>query len=456
MKKILMFALCVWAGCSDVSWGGPDRYVGDHNYPVRVNTATQQKKGCQPVSCNTSTGDDRLNADTLLIGTEKNAASCYICENGYCEDGDIVYDLNAQRFVECKQSYGWIGNDEWRSFQPQLCDENQNVYHRPFMKGDSGLEKIWEIDGIEHKGGEAAGNNTTVHATGKSICYRYRCIGGLNWSVEKGKCVAGESKLPPEEDKKPGDDDKRDDGNGGDDKVNKKQQNCIKSWGTWKNGQCDCEGSRNLKNENGVCVCKDKNYIRDGASKTCKPADGEKEKSECEAASASGAYWDNGECKCRDIRKDFVGGKCTEKADIQKCNMIKGAEWSDSLGRCVCEDSEKMEFNKNMTECVEKAELREKRDAEALIVRVKEIHQKLQKRQAEMKVSVWKDAEGNFNTARLVSDSVAGVVLGTAGGLITSSVVKKNQVENGFEDLKCTVGGQIVADWGDQFRVGIQ
>ena len=71
-------------------------------------------------------------------------------------------------------------------------------------------------------------------------------------------------------------------------------------------------------------------------------------------------------------------------------------------------------------------------------------------------VSVWKNAEGKFNTARLASDSIAGVVLGTAGGLITSSVVKKNQVENGFEDIKCTIGGQNVAEWGDQFRVGIQ
>lgn len=72
------------------------------------------------------------------------------------------------------------------------------------------------------------------------------------------------------------------------------------------------------------------------------------------------------------------------------------------------------------------------------------------------KTSVWKDAEGNFNTSRLVSDGIAGVVLGTVGGVVTSNVVKKNQVENGFEDIKCTIGGQTVADWGDQFRVGIQ
>lgn len=72
------------------------------------------------------------------------------------------------------------------------------------------------------------------------------------------------------------------------------------------------------------------------------------------------------------------------------------------------------------------------------------------------KVSVWKNKEGKFNTARLASDSIAGVVLGTAGGLITSSVVKKNQVKNGFEDIQCVIGGQVVADWGDEFRVGIQ
>ncbi len=68
--------------------------------------------------------------------------------------------------------------------------------------------------------------------------------------------------------------------------------------------------------------------------------------------------------------------------------------------------------------------------------------------------SVWKNEEGKFNTARLLSDSIAGVVLGTAGGLITANVVKKNQIENGFEDMRCTVGGQSVADWGDEFSVG--
>lgn len=73
-----------------------------------------------------------------------------------------------------------------------------------------------------------------------------------------------------------------------------------------------------------------------------------------------------------------------------------------------------------------------------------------------LKVDVWKNAEGDFNTARLASDSIAGVVLGTAGGLITSHLVKKGQVKSGFEAIQCTVGGQRVADWGDEFTVGIR
>ena len=80
---------------------------------------------------------------------------------------------------------------------------------------------------------------------------------------------------------------------------------------------------------------------------------------------------------------------------------------------------------------------------------------KLDEIMAGLKISVWKTSEGNFNGARLASDSIAGVVLGTAGGLITSNVVKKNQVKTGFEDISCTVGGQRVADWGDEFTVGI-
>lgn len=70
--------------------------------------------------------------------------------------------------------------------------------------------------------------------------------------------------------------------------------------------------------------------------------------------------------------------------------------------------------------------------------------------------SMWKTAEGNFNGSRLASDAIAGVVLGTAGGLITSSIVESNQLESGFENIMCTVGGQNVAQYGDEFTVGMR
>ena len=68
-------------------------------------------------------------------------------------------------------------------------------------------------------------------------------------------------------------------------------------------------------------------------------------------------------------------------------------------------------------------------------------------------LSKWRTVDGKFNYARLASDATAGVVLGTTGALVTASVIKKKQVEDGFESLECTVGGQHVGDWGDVFRI---
>ena len=69
--------------------------------------------------------------------------------------------------------------------------------------------------------------------------------------------------------------------------------------------------------------------------------------------------------------------------------------------------------------------------------------------------NVWRNADGKFNTARLASDATAGVILGTAGGLISNKIIKKNQIKKGFEGIGCYVGGQAVADYGDEFTVGM-
>ena len=89
-------------------------------------------------------------------------------------------------------------------------------------------------------------------------------------------------------------------------------------------------------------------------------------------------------------------------------------------------------------------------------LKIKRAWARLNAMSGDFKVSVWRDKQGNFNTARLASDSIAAVVLGTTGALVTSNIVKKNQVSGGFEDVQCTIGGQVVATWGDDFSVGIQ
>lgn len=70
--------------------------------------------------------------------------------------------------------------------------------------------------------------------------------------------------------------------------------------------------------------------------------------------------------------------------------------------------------------------------------------------------NVWRDEDGQFNTARLASDAAAGVVLGTVGGVVSAKVIKKKQLEKGFDVLHCTVGGQRMADYGDTFQVSYQ
>ena len=187
-----------------------------------------------------------------------------------------------------------------------------------------------------------------------------------------------------------------------------RRNKCVKSGGTWSDKGCKCDAAKNLRLFNGECVCTDSNYQRNGDK--CVLTDPAQQQKDCEAAANTGAYWDNGECKCENPQHEWRDKKCVLSATFTATQTVNNA-----------------------------------------YSQLTSIHNKFRD-----DVSVWKNEEGKFNTARLASDSIAGVVLGTAGGLITSSVVKKNQVENGFEDIKCTIGGQNVAEWGDQFRVGIQ
>lgn len=242
---------------------------------------------------------------------------------------------------------------------------------------------------------------------------------------------------------------------------------CENSGGTWTGSACTCDSAKNLRVENNVCVCLDDvNYVRNGDRCDLTDAAALQQKCTSQASIASGAYWDdvNKQCRCTNQQYSWNGSVCAMNPAIQKCLLITGANWNYTTGQCYCMEVGKT-FNPEGTACVDATTSGGSASSTTTVTtdqqaaareRIESTVSKLDDIASGLKLTVWRNEEGNFNTSRLLSDSIAGVVLGTAGGLITSNVVKKNQVENGFEDIQCTIGGQVVAGWGDEFRVGIQ
>ncbi len=457
---------------------------------------------CEPELCNTSKGDDKIGVESLsLIDRGAGNSKCFICEEGYCADGDVVGDLNTEKFRVCK--YGF--NDKWEVYTPKPCKDIYNQVN--VMQNMQGAYKVYRLNGTEYKA-ETGGMGSKVVIGGQEVCYFYECPEGTEPNAIKGACVAlgaSNNTVVVEQtceqlhcsgvsgdaltkcraccadeneitwngsDCSCKDRNKNFDvatrrcvarggNNGGNGGNNGQQQQCKDSGGTWNQsiGGCSCDAEKNLVKKGNVCDCKSSEYERSSDRKSCVLTDDAVRKRDCQSAAATNSdiYWDEStkKCKCRDIKKEFVAGKCEIKEAITKCNSVTGAKWSDYNEECVCEDAN-MKIDSTGTKCVEKEEVKRDREQKAIVDKIIAAGGVLDSMVASFEANVWKNAQGEFNTARLASDSIAGVVLGTAGGLITSSVMKKHQVEDGFEDLKCVIGGQPVAGWGDEFRVGIQ
>ncbi len=184
--------------------------------------------------------------------------------------------------------------------------------------------------------------------------------------------------------------------------------------------------------------------------------DSEKERNNiCECAIAGAQNNANGECECKDPNKVIKGGACVYATDCP-ANMQR-----DANGVCKCtipdtyEDGNVCKCNKKGQEIINGKCSYGESYVSNLRANISAKYSSLSSSMGGFKKSVWKDEDGNFNTARLASDSIAGVVLGTAGGIITSKLVKKNQLKKGFEDINCVIGGQNVASYGDSFSVGM-
>ena len=468
-------------------------------------------KECRVTTCTESnrktTGNSILSTNGLL-GAEaaSSGGQCYRCnwgDNDYeCKEGTVIaikhqdYATNGRinGFYRCEDE--GVRNDEWVKYEPtHTCGPDLGS----LPSTAKNTESYFHINGVKTGSVRSETGDSLVLANGSDGCVMYVCKKGYTPNTDKTDCISAESvdcaasggtwngsacqcdsnkglkqdssktacvcknsgyeyvdrnqKCEETEASKQRRDQK---------KNQSMQQQCESSGGVWiqKTRQCSCSAQKNLKLNGNTCECKDNNYKKSSDRKSCVLTDDAARKRECESAAAtnSDVYWDESakECKCRDIKKEFVSGKCEIKEAITKCNSVTGAKWSDYNEECVCVD-DNMKIDSTGTKCVEKEYVKQEREQKVIADKIISAGGELDSIVAGFgKANVWKNAQGEFNTARLASDSIAAVVLGTAGGLITSSVMKKHQVEDGFEDLKCVIGGQPVAGWGDEFRVGIQ
>ena len=238
-------------------------------------------------------------------------------------------------------------------------------------------------------------------------------------------------------------------GNINNDNSGTDQQNCENSGGTWASKNCSCSGDAHLKQstDKKTCECVS-GYARDGRNQ-CVATD----ETACKNLGSTVAKWTNNQCVCVDTTKIYSPEtkNCVPNPKVTECNQVTGAQWTNGECKCTTPGYEL----KDGRECVKGAALISTEQG-ASRTKISSLYKKLNGMSNDFQVSVWKNAEGNFNTARLASDSIAAVVLGTTGALVTSNIVKKNQVSSGFEDINCQIGGQTVAGWGDEFSVGMQ
>ena len=179
------------------------------------------------------------------------------------------------------------------------------------------------------------------------------------------------------------------------------------------------------------------------------------------------------ECDEMAVIKPYDGqDKYVNKSLVSQWELYCDYDNTNDKPKLICRPKEckyNLEVNEDKTNCVTK----EGDDGTSVIPQYKlagvynkkDEDKKIKVEEAKKKVNnffgalrdnkrVWKDAEGNFNTARLTSDLTGAVVLGTVGGVVSGVVIKKKQLAKGFENLHCTVGGQTIANFGDDFKIG--
>lgn len=395
--------------CHKGGFLGEDRWelltsAGD---TVRLGSSDKPTK----TGCGVPIGQTRYAANALRWVYSQNTADnefiydngiVYECDNDYCTEGTQKCFESGHIFkgdtIYNAVTYKCIGRRKWKSISVQkTCNGDNAISITPTECPSGSSDKI----------------------TSKSACsadQTFKCI-----KKQNDQCLCGTCEVA-------------------DKKTCREQRTTL-------NGKacCDTLSLGVYKKDIDTCECKDEmKFVIENGTGYCRPTQQVGAQYTCDATIlAQIAKWKITCAKNSDI-VDLINQIETYCTGDNKTETIFMTYYTTLLGynpqQCgASSTSTTIDYSALST------------DVNNAYIQLTSIHNKFRD-----DVSVWKNEEGKFNTARLASDSIAGVVLGTAGGLITSSVVKKNQVENGFEDIKCTIGGQNVAEWGDQFRVGIQ
>ena len=427
---------------------------------------------CDSRRTSSCTTDDfvELEAGHWFNGDKVNEKKTYICRTHGI--GNDYWEVYTKKNTCAARGITWEVGTSLPEYQPtEWCSGFEH-------SEDFSLVKTWEVKCLsEHK----------------FVCFAHECIEGYS-ADSNGKCVGGNINPDPNPNPDPklgfcgqleklgatrerlkccraGSDTKWVDVNGVEVKnsLGKAGEKCVckDSTKTWNSAKGICEGQNVI---GGNC---DK-YLGDVDAYKC-----------CSGQSNGVSYWDEVNKKCHCLKTgeewDYNQHMCLKKnstGDEKECRYRFHGEFKCANGTRIRRDYEfilSKEDLKNMT--CEKFQERYRNDARG----IESLFQKLcldsqnteqipldaaTKRaisninsffdMSESNRNVWRDEEGQFNTARLASDATAGVVLGTVGGIVSAKIIKKKQLEKGFDVLHCTVGGQKMADYGDTFQVSYQ
>ena len=511
MKKILMSLCCMFmlgvahAGCNSpvtLAYQGNQRPWNEEFLYESKSEYDKAKTGYD--NTKNSSGDGRgYECDATFSGS-CSTADMVTLPAGHVFKGNVV---NHKETYECKTgfSWGWRWDDRWVPVESGVCDTPQYGKIAVGRCVEDGNHECRVLTETECSGYDKSDKNGVqfwgVCREGpRFLCVAIKCDHdmepdaagickpksngggqtGCKNQEERNACLEKGSQITSWNDKTCEctckDDTKKWNGKAC---VAKDDNHDCGSEAEWKNGRCQCNDSKK-EWKNGRCVekanCRDSRTTNVG--KAC-----------CDIPSAVYSAKED-TCTCQNGEKfelyNTNHGHCVKDAIqpvVYNCSLSMFADWRSLYKDCpdviaalgelesYCASSERneegyktrydnlMRLRQMCEESIrrrEEEEARRRAQLEGATANIDKAGKKIGDILGGLNVSVWKNAEGNFNTARLASDSIAGVVLGTAGGLITSSIVKKSQVKAGFEDIQCTVGGQKVADWGDEFTVGIR